>query len=169
MSNNCPVCEKSGLENYTKTHVICPQCNSDLKPYLLINNNLKSNKNKVFLFFVFLLGILLLVSIIIFLNIYNESKKQNESSLTIIHQYRDTINTIRSSSKQDTTLPISKNLYENYSNFNYEVKEGDNLSRISKIFYGKPENYYKIVSDNNLNFPYTLKIGQKITIKFQSK
>jgi LysM repeat protein len=48
----------------------------------------------------------------------------------------------------------------------YEVKPGDNLSKISKQFYGDPNEYMRIFYANRdkLRDPDQLKAGQKLTI-----
>ena len=51
----------------------------------------------------------------------------------------------------------------------YEVKPGDNLSKISKQFYGDPDEYMRIYYANRdqLRDPDKLQIGQKLTIPNQ--
>ena len=48
----------------------------------------------------------------------------------------------------------------------YEVKPGDNLSKISKQFYGDPNEYMRIFYANRdkLSDPDRLKVGQQLTI-----
>jgi hypothetical protein len=48
----------------------------------------------------------------------------------------------------------------------YEVKSGDNLSKISKQFYGDPNEYMRIFYANRdkLNDPDKIQIGQRLTI-----
>jgi LysM repeat protein len=48
----------------------------------------------------------------------------------------------------------------------YEVKSGDNLSKISKQFYGDPNEYMRIFYANRsiLGDPDKLQVGQKLTI-----
>ena len=48
----------------------------------------------------------------------------------------------------------------------YEVRSGDNLSKISKQFYGDPNEYMRIYYANRdkLRDPDKLQIGQKLTI-----
>ncbi len=46
----------------------------------------------------------------------------------------------------------------------YEVKSGDNLSKISKAFYGTPNDYAKIAQANGLDNPDLIKVGQQLTI-----
>lgn len=48
----------------------------------------------------------------------------------------------------------------------YEVKSGDNLSKISKQFYGNPNEYMRIFYANRdkLNDPDKIQVGQKLSI-----
>jgi hypothetical protein len=48
----------------------------------------------------------------------------------------------------------------------YEVKSGDNLSKISKQFYGDADEYMRIFYANRdkLNDPDKIQVGQKLTI-----
>jgi nucleoid-associated protein YgaU len=46
----------------------------------------------------------------------------------------------------------------------YTVESGDNLSKISKLFYGSPNEYQKIVQVNHIENPDKIKIGQTLTI-----
>ena len=48
----------------------------------------------------------------------------------------------------------------------YRVKPGDTLSKISKQFYGNPDQYMKIFEANrqHLNDPNQIEVGQELTI-----
>jgi LysM domain len=46
----------------------------------------------------------------------------------------------------------------------YSVKSGDNLSTISKRFYGSPNKYEKIAAASNIADPNLIRAGQQITI-----
>lgn len=46
----------------------------------------------------------------------------------------------------------------------YTVQAGDNLSKISKQFYGDPSKYKKIVDANKLGDPDKIKAGQQLII-----
>jgi nucleoid-associated protein YgaU len=46
----------------------------------------------------------------------------------------------------------------------YVVKSGDNLSNISKSFYGTPSEYTKIAQANNLSNPDKIQVGQQLKI-----
>jgi nucleoid-associated protein YgaU len=49
-------------------------------------------------------------------------------------------------------------------NQNYTVQPGDNLSKISKRFYGDPNRYMSIAKANNLEDPDKIKVGQELII-----
>ena len=46
----------------------------------------------------------------------------------------------------------------------YVVKSGDNLSNISKSFYGNPNEYKKIAQANNIANPDKIQAGQQLRI-----
>jgi nucleoid-associated protein YgaU len=46
----------------------------------------------------------------------------------------------------------------------YVVKSGDNLSNISKNFYGNPNEYKKIAQANNISNPDKIQVGQQLKI-----
>jgi nucleoid-associated protein YgaU len=46
----------------------------------------------------------------------------------------------------------------------YTVQAGDNLSKISKHFYGDASKYLVIAKANNLDDPDKIKVGQKLVI-----
>ena len=46
----------------------------------------------------------------------------------------------------------------------YTVEPGDNLTKISKRFYGDPNKYAKIIKANNLDDPEKIKAGQQLII-----
>ncbi len=46
----------------------------------------------------------------------------------------------------------------------YIVKSGDNLSTISKSFYGTPNEYGRIAQANNISNPDKIQVGQQLRI-----
>lgn len=46
----------------------------------------------------------------------------------------------------------------------YTVKPGDNLSKISKLFYGNANKYNEIASANNISNPDLIKVGEQINV-----
>lgn len=46
----------------------------------------------------------------------------------------------------------------------YTIQSGDNLSKISKLFYGTPNKYQKIADANHIADPDKIRAGQAITL-----
>jgi nucleoid-associated protein YgaU len=46
----------------------------------------------------------------------------------------------------------------------YTIKAGDNLSKVSKLFYGNPNKYGEIASANGISNPDLVKVGQQINV-----
>lgn len=46
----------------------------------------------------------------------------------------------------------------------YTIKSGDNLSKVSKLFYGSANKYECIAQHNGISDPDHIQVGQKITI-----
>ncbi len=46
----------------------------------------------------------------------------------------------------------------------YTIKSGDNLSKISKLFYGNPNKYQQIAQANGISDPNLIRAGQQINI-----
>ena len=46
----------------------------------------------------------------------------------------------------------------------YTVKSGDNLSKISKLFYGTPNHYQQIAQANGISDPNKIQAGQQIKL-----
>ncbi len=46
----------------------------------------------------------------------------------------------------------------------YTIKPGDNLSKVSKLFYGSPNHFQEIAKANGIGDPDKIHAGQQITI-----
>lgn len=46
----------------------------------------------------------------------------------------------------------------------YTIKSGDNLSKISKLFYGTPNKYNEIAQANGIDNPDRIQAGQEINV-----
>jgi nucleoid-associated protein YgaU len=161
MNYNCPICNKAGLPDYTKNSTVCPQCNSDLKSFLLLH----SIKNSKAIPYLVTIGFLLLTVVFSGLFLKTNSTKSElvtkNTNLTIsnlclsdsIIQLNNTIvNTTKTTESKEVTI-------------NYTVRKGDYLYKIAHFFYGDGSKYTQIEADNDLVQPYTLNIGQVLTIK----
>ncbi len=46
----------------------------------------------------------------------------------------------------------------------YTIKPGDNLSKVSKLFYGDPNHYAKIAEASGISDPNKIQVGQEVTV-----
>lgn len=46
----------------------------------------------------------------------------------------------------------------------YAIKSGDNLSKVSRLFYGNPNKYETIAKHNNIANPDKIQVGQQINV-----
>ena len=167
MSYNCPICNKAGLPDYTKNDVVCPQCNSDLKAFSLLNSISKPQKSKIGMYAI--VGISLLSIALLGLFIKSNSDKKELVAKNMI--LNDSITRIQSinfaNEKEETTTPAIAEKQD--VTINYVVKKGDYPYKIAQFFYNDGSKYKQIEADNNLVQPYTLKVGQVLTIKISQE
>ncbi len=155
MDFNCPVCNKAGLPDFTATHTFCPQCNSDLKPFLLLHSISATNPCQYIRLILIAFVAVSCVLAFLFINSFNEKQKIIALNAATTLQYKDTIQSMRALVIPDTTFVL----------IHYKVKKGDYPAKIAKFYYNDWSMYKKIEADNNLHQPYILKVGQVLTIK----
>lgn len=63
-----------------------------------------------------------------------------------------------------TFSDLKHDIEANQGTQDYTVQPGDNLSKISKHFYGDANKYPVIAKANNLDDPDKIKVGQKLVI-----
>jgi hypothetical protein len=164
--NICPVCGKVGIGNFRKELVVCPQCNSDLKAYMLLHRLENSNNTteKVFLYIAIIL--LLLITTGVFFK-YSETVAISNSQKTTLLLYKDSLNTIRvKQSLAMRSFPIAeKRATDSCVYFKYKVRKGDFTMKIARLFYSDWHKYKQIEQDNNLTEPYHLLIGEVLKIR----
>jgi hypothetical protein len=162
MNNNCPICNKAGLPDYTKRNVICPQCNSDLKPFLLLHTISKPKKSKLNSYIIASISLLSIVLLGLFLKSTTDTKELITRNLIL----NDSITKIQSINRvhkeQDEYVPI---VDKQKTVIKYVVKKGDYPYKLARFFYNDGSKYKQIEADNNLVQPYILKVGQTLTIK----
>lgn len=165
MQHNCPVCNKAGLPDYRAIATTCPQCNSDLRPYLFLNSisNSKSTKNKPWALTG--VGLLTVVLAFLFFNSVSENKKQSTENLKLTSQLQDSISNLQSQLKLTSVKEPIVNPTQSETVIEYKVRFGDYPSKIAQFFFNDWKMYKKIEADNNLVQPYTLKVGQTLKIK----
>ncbi len=164
---NCPVCGQSGLADFKRQHLSCPQCNSDLKPYLLLSAITKTDKRKNRLSLLLIVFSVLIISISISLiksgidtkndlELYKNQIVQLEDSVVSLNTKNQSLaNKIKEIENQ-----AAQNKYVKYT-----VKKGDFPWKIAEFFYGDGRKYVLIEKENNLIQPYILQVGQVLLIK----
>lgn len=166
MSNNCPVCNKAGLPDYTKNNVVCPQCNSNLKAFMLLNSISQPQKSKIETYVIIGVSVLSIA----FLGLLLKSNSDRKELITANHSLNDSIIKIQSAvviTQEETKLqPITE---KQDVTIQYIVKKGDYPYKIAQFFYNDGSKYKQIETDNNLKQPYTLKVGQVLTIKISQE
>lgn len=162
MNDKCPICNKAGLPDYTTTTIICPQCNSDLKPFFLLHSISKPQISKISTYIITGISLLSIAFLGLFLNSNFDRKElivKNELLNDSIFKM-GSINFINKE-KGESQPTIEKR----ETTIKYVVKKGDYPYKIAHFFYGVGSKYKQIEIENNLEQPYTLKVGQILTIK----
>ena len=162
IKNNCPICNTAGLPDYKKSEVICHQCNSDLKVFLLLDSISTHKKGRLGIYALIALSLL----VILFLSLFIKTNSDKNQILATNIILNETISTLTSEklvldkSKEELSLMESKE-----ATVKYVVKKGDSPYKIAQFFYGVGNRYKQIEVDNDLKQPYTLKVGQILLIK----
>lgn len=165
MQHNCPVCNKAGLPDYKVIETTCPQCDSDLKPYLFLNSIFNAKSNKKTHLALISVGVITVIIAFIIFNSVSENKRQSTENSKLISQLQDSVSNLQSKIKliSQTQQEINPNQIETV--IEYKVRYGDYPSKIAQFFYNDWKMYKKIETDNNLIQPYTLQVGQLLKIK----
>jgi len=165
---NCPVCDKSGLPDFTLNPTTCPQCNSDLSGFVVIEKgklkfNQMLNRQKWLLL---LIAILVIISGILFIkrpnikNYISEVQLKDSTILALNSELKQKALEIQQFKEQPKASDVI--------DFKYVVKKGDNLSKIAYFFYNNWEMYKKIETDNNLKHGSLILPNDTLTIKIKS-
>ncbi len=162
MNHNCPICNKAGLPDYTKSEVVCPQCNSDLKAFLLLDSISTYEKGRFGIYA--LIGLSLLA--ILFLGLFIKTNIDKKEVLATNIVLNDSISTLVSEKiALDEPKEELPKIESKEATVKYVVKKGDYPYKIAQFFYGDGNKYKQIEADNALEQPYTLKVGQILLIK----
>ena len=164
---NCPVCGQSGLADFKRQHISCPQCNSDLRPYLLLSAITKTDKRKNRLSLLLTISSLLIVFVsILFIKSGIDTKNDLDISKNQIVQLNDSVVNLNNKnlSLLNKIVEIENQTAQN-KYVKYTVKKGDFPWKIAEFFYGDGRKYVLIEKENNLIQPYNLQVGQVLLIK----
>lgn len=168
MSNNCPICNKAGLPDYTKKNVVCPQCNSDLKAFMLLNSISQPQKSKIGTYVIIGVTMLSIAFLVMFLKSNSDKKELTAKNFVLNNSISkiQNVNVKLETQKENEQQPIVENLDVSIK---YKVKKGDYPYKIAEFFYNDGSKYKQIEADNNLKQPYTLQVGQILIIKLSQE
>ena len=170
MSYNCPVCDKAGIPNYKDKHTICPQCNTDLEPFLLVHS--LRRRNPYIILFI-LITIIVISSIVLALYYHNSSTNIRVSYSEAETQITRLKDSIRFEKQKHESILYNFRIAEAGDKkekevvITYKVKKGDYPAKIAGFFYNDWRMYKRIETDNNLVQPYVLVVGQPLIIKIK--
>lgn len=163
----CPVCGQGGIPDFTTQPTVCPQCESDLKAYSILEKMARQKKKTLLLFF--LTGVLLITSVSI--SIYEKTRKieyheEITMNYTKIQALKDSMGQIIQR-EVELKSKLRKFMENDGCQIVYTVKKGDYLWKIADFYYGDGSQYTRIETDNNLINPYYLQVGQQLVIHLE--
>lgn len=159
----CPVCQKVGISDESD---YCPQCNSDLTQFKLINSLerkiVRNNKRKSLLNIGLVLIALALASIKIISTINSRNSQINNPK---VYEY-DSLN-IYKQKYESVLLQIDSLLRLNSDSqyFYYTVKEGDNLSSLALLFYNDISKVEVIAAENGIDNINSIPVKKVLKLK----
>lgn len=175
---NCPICDNVGL---LESANFCPQCESDLSGYILLENiknqqgrleeeqeelsskvlNEEARKRNLMI----LSSALLIVCLGFMIWLYtlqsdkvlvdNKAKILSDSLISVIEEKDSQIENLENENTNGRKENIS---------VKYVVKRGDNLMKIARFFYNDKTRYKDIIEANNLIRKAPILIGDTLTI-----
>ena len=175
---NCPICDKAGL---LESATSCPQCESDLSGYILLENiknkqgkleveqeelsskvlNEKARRRNLMI----LSSALSIVCLGFMIRLYtiNSDKVLADNKAMVLSD-----SLIAVIEEKDTQIENLENENSNGNKENisvkYVVKRGDNLMKIARFFYNDKTRYKDIIEANNLIRKAPILIGDTLTI-----
>jgi nucleoid-associated protein YgaU len=166
----CPICNKAGLPDFTNIHTVCPQCNSDLKPFLLLKTIAKPSLTpKKYLLALGGAALIALLFIGLYFIALSEKRNSEMGNVSASLKYQDSIRILKLQISKEQGSKAGEPILEKDVIVHYKIKKDDCLSRIAQFFYNDWQKYKVIEIDNNLHNPYTLKVGQVLYIKLKQQ
>ncbi len=178
MKHQCPVCKKSGLPDFRVQETVCPQCDTDLRPYFLLHSletevpatSVEPKRNNLALYFSLPLVLIACALGVLLFRQRTEQNSMNQhhaaanmkvsDSLRILGLRIDSLETVIASAPAETK--------QNEIMLTYKIRKGDYPGKVAELFYNDWRMYKKIETDNELTRPYSFAQGQELIIKLDS-
>ena len=157
-NTKCPVCGKTGIDDYLNKDVKCPCCGSDLSIYRVIEQipeeghktNIWKPISAVAIIAAAGLGVML----------YTQKPSIPASVTEELSQLKDSVEVLNTQLAQKETISVQPS-----SNYKYVVLRGDSYWSISKKFYGTGTRAEEIAQQNDRTLDTPLIVGDTLIIK----
>lgn len=167
----CPVCNTIGIRAEAK---ICPKCNSDLEGIQLFKHFKKCHKSRLTIAIVasVLFVIVLLAWILSFILTSVDSEVHQQDIIVEANSNPELFDIkaenenlkIEGEALNKKIKELEKEQLKKETT--YVVKENETLFSIARIIYGNGFKYMDIAKDNQIEPPYIIQLGQKLTIYY---
>lgn len=158
----CPVCNKAGLE---QDALKCPQCNSDLEQFHIVNRIekgfLSSNRKRNLSLILVCLIMFLSIAIVYFITSTRQQKADHLDSGNITDSTKLYKSKYMVATRQIDSLEQAKSFIV----IHYKVRQGDNLHTLAAMFYNDVTRASDLARENGLKNPDVILIGQMLKIK----
>lgn len=171
---NCPVCEKSDIPDFIREPTVCPQCNSDLKAFMLLNQlevevtqqtiNQTPDEGSTSPTNVYWKWLIPAIIIGLLAGRYLWPVTNDLEQRTIV-QLRDSLAILHQLSTKQAVTPSVSQPGVSASETLYVIQKGDYLSKIAQRFYKSRQLYNRIAQDNGIRNVNKIKAGDTLRIK----
>lgn len=154
----CPVCGKTGIDDYLKKDVKCPCCGSDLSIYRVIEQipeeGHKTNIWKP------ISAVAIVAAVGLGVILYTQKPSAPTSVTEELYQLKDSVEALNTQLAKKETGSVKSSPY-----YKYVVLRGDSYWSISKKFYGTGTRAEEIAQQNNRILDTPLIVGDSLIIK----
>ena len=147
---DCPICQKKGIDDFTKKEMSCPQCDADLSVYKLIHDLENSEETQGLFSLPRVVILVLIIAVSAFA--FNAEKNNSEKLNVSITELKSQLNAEQLRSRDlQYSIDVLNDSLRSPRFINYVIQKGDSPWIIAKRFYGNPLKFKVIQLDNNLD------------------
>lgn len=157
-NTKCPVCGKTGIDDYLNNDVKCPCCGSDLNIYRVIEQIPEEGHKTNIWKPISVVAILAATGFGVML--YTQKPSVPTSVNEELAQLKDSVEVLNTQLAQSKDLSVQPS-----SIYKYVVLHGDSYWSISKKFYGTGTRSEEIAQQNDRTLDTPLYVGDTLIIK----